>query len=572
MVTRRPIELTLVHTPTGANGQAVEYSEFPSLGLGKITDFSQVQKTLTDLNLAVPLSEAVSDEPIDLRIYSPNVPDLTLVDLPGYVQISSMDQPETLREKVSALCEKYIREPNIVLAVCAADVDLANSPALRASRKVDPLGLRTLGVITKMDLVAPEQGATILSGNRYPLHLGYVGVVCKPSGKTGGRETLDVAARRGDEYFRQNRDHFYSTSSLMVGTDTLRKRLMDVLESSMASSLHGITNAVQLELEEAQYQFKVQYNDRRISAESYVAETIDTLKGRFRDFMAQFRKPAVRAKLKTMLDERVMDVLEQLYWSDKRVGEFTALGEDRYLKPEDVEPYWKYKLEAASSLLTKSGVGRDATLLVADGLRTLIDSIAAGEPFNFHPRASERLVQFAHTILRDRIPLTSDQVENCIKPYKYEVEVDDREWENGRKEAIKLFERELGMCEEKLKEIRKKVGGGRRLGNLMNYVRDLEEKEREKKNRRIMQAAAGASEIVDTPLESYKYTPAQVVDGMFFFGTQSSPSLFHCCLFQRVMLPCTLIDWVSSSSVSRLSKRRGAKPAPKATRSVPKPS
>jgi hypothetical protein len=299
----------------------------------------------------------------------------------------------------------------------------------------------------------------------------------------------------------------------MVGTETLKKRLEEVLESSMASSLHGITNSVQLQLEEAQYQFKVQYNDRRISPESYVAETIDTLKGRFRDFMAQFRKPAVRAKLKTMLDERVMDVLEQLYWSDNRVGEFTALGEDRRLKPDDVEPYWRYKLEAASSLLTKSGVGRDSTLLVADGLRTLIDSIAAGEPFSFHPRASERLVQFAHMILRDRIPPTSDQVENCIKPYKYEVEVDEREWENGRQEAIKLFEREIGMCEEKLKEIRKKVGGGRRLGSLMGYVRDLEEKEREKKSRRIAQAAASASEeTVDIPLESYKYTPAQLVD------------------------------------------------------------
>jgi hypothetical protein len=183
MVTRRPIELTLVHTVKDVNGQAVEYCEFPSLGLGKISDYSQIQKILTDLNLAVPSSEAISDEPIDLRIYSPNVPDLTLIDLPGYVQISSMDQPETLKEKVSALCEKYIREPNIILAVCAADVDLANSPALRASRKVDPLGLRTLGVVTKMDLVSPEIGATILSGNRYPLHLGYVGVVCKSSGK-----------------------------------------------------------------------------------------------------------------------------------------------------------------------------------------------------------------------------------------------------------------------------------------------------------------------------------------------------------------------------------------------------
>lgn len=248
MVTRRPIELTLIHTPSTPGKEVKEYGEFPSLGLGKITDFSQIQRTLTDLNLAVPASDCVSNEPIDLRIYSPHVPDLTMIDLPGYIQLASMDQPESLKEKIAALCEKYIREPNIILAVCAADVDLANSPALRASRKVDPLGLRTIGVITKMDLVPPDQGAGILAGNRYPLHLGYVGVVCKGGSKKNSRETTgQIAKRSEDDYFGSNNDYFGRSSALMVGTGTLRHRLMQVLESSMASSLHGITNAVQLE-------------------------------------------------------------------------------------------------------------------------------------------------------------------------------------------------------------------------------------------------------------------------------------------------------------------------------------
>lgn len=511
MVTRRPIELTLIHTPVrpGSN-EPQEYGEFPSLGLGKITNFEQIQRTLTDLNLAVPASECVSNDPIDLRIYSPHVPDLTMIDLPGYIQIASMDQPETLKEKIASLCDRYIREPNIVLAVCAADVDLANSPALRASRKVDPLGLRTIGVITKMDLVPPEQGAQILSGNRYPLHLGYVGVVCKPSGKKGKRETTGEIAKRGDDYFAANKEYFGKSSSLMVGTSTLRHRLMQVLESSMASSLHGITNAVQLELEEASYQFKVQYNDRRISAESYVAETVDLLKARFREFTSQFTRPQLRSKLKDMLNEKVMDIMEQLYWSDSRARELSALAADAKLKPEEIEPFWRYKLEAASSLLTKSGVGRDSTLLVADGLRALIDSIAAGEPFTHHPRAAERLVEFGHAILRDRIGVTSDQVENCIKPYKYEIEVDNREWENGRSDSTALFEKEIALCEEKLKEIRKRVGGSRRLNNLMGYVKSLEEKEMEKKARRI----ASPDESTETEEEiHYRYSPAQMLDG-----------------------------------------------------------
>ncbi|KIJ66716.1 hypothetical protein HYDPIDRAFT_127993 [Hydnomerulius pinastri MD-312] len=510
MVTRRPIELTLIHTPAKADGKTPEeWGEFPALGLGKITNFANIQQTLTDLNLAVPTSEAVSNDPIDLRIYSPHVPDLTLIDLPGYVQIASMDQPETLKEKIAGLCERYIREPNIILAVCAADVDLANSPALRASRKVDPLGLRTIGVITKMDLVPPEQGVGILAGNRYPLHLGYVGVVSKSAGKKSSTLSAGTVARRSeDDYFGSHRDYFGASSSLMTGTDTLRRRLMEVLESSMASSLHGITNAVQLELEEATYQFKVQYNDRRITAESYVAETVDALKARFKDLSTQFRKPQVREKLKGMLDDKVMDVLEQLYWLDKRAPELGALGADPKVKPVDVEAYWRHKLGAASSLLTKSGVGRDSTLLVADGLRALIDSIAAGEPFTYHPHAAERLVQFSHMILRDRIGVTSDQVENCIKPFKYEVDVDEREWEQGRGRAVDLFEKERAMCEGKLTEIRKKVGGSRRLNGLMGYVKDLEEKAKERKSKRL----AGEDEGPDEEPESYRYPPAQILD------------------------------------------------------------
>ncbi|RXK36194.1 dynamin GTPase [Tremella mesenterica] len=529
MVTRRPIELTLVHKSSNAASSSStpeEYGVFPSMPhLGKITSFATIQRTLTELNLAVPPEQAVSDDPIQLQISSPNVPDLTLIDLPGYIQLSSMDQPEQLKTKISALCEKYIREPNIILAVCAADVDLANSPALRASRRVDPLGTRTIGVVTKMDLVKPEIGAQIISGDRYPLHLGYVGVVCKAPPTSGvlksimgEKENLTQAAvKREEEFFGENAKYFGGKGRLggekrlLVGTHTLRRRLMDVLESSMSASLHGITNAVQLELEEAAYQFKVQYNDRRITSESYVAETVDALKARFKDYTSQFSKPAVRSKLKAMLDDRLMDILEQLYWTDSRTPELTKLADDRRISPEDLDSYWKYKLETASSLLTKSGIGRDSTALVADGLRGLIDSIATGEPFTFHPGAAERIVEFSHAILRERMGLTADQVENCIKPYKYEIEMDDREWASGRERAEKKFEEEISRCDLKLSEIRKRVGGSRRLNGLVGHVADLEKWEEARLKRRL---AMPMTTEDDTPiLDAYKYSPAQIVDG-----------------------------------------------------------
>ncbi|WWC66446.1 uncharacterized protein I206_100348 [Kwoniella pini CBS 10737] len=535
MVTRRPIELTLINTPPNAASSSstpAEYGVFPNMpGMGKITSFATIQKTLTDLNLSVPPELAVSDDPIHLQIHSPHVPDLTLIDLPGYIQISSMDQPEELKDKISGLCDKYIREPNIILAVCAADVDLANSPALRASRRVDPLGTRTIGVVTKMDLVKPEHGATIVRGERYPLHLGYVGVVCKAPPTTGvfrsirgDKETPNVTGavlRREEEFFGgENAKYFGRDKKAMVGTDTLRRRLMDVLETSMSSSLHGITNAVQLELEEASYQFKVQYNDRRITSESYMAETIDALKARFKEYTAQFTKPAVRSKLKDMLDEKVMNIMERLYWDDPRTLELAKLAEDKKLTSEELDTYWKYKLETASSLLTKSGVGRDSTGLVAEGLRQLIDSIATGEPFTFHPSVSERITEFSHAILRERMGLTADQVENCIKPYKYEVEVDDREWNIGRERSELKFTQEIKRCDDKLNDIKNKLGGSRKLNSLIRHVGELEKWEDDRKKRRFSAGAVGGTEVEDGVLEegapvldAYKYSPAQIIDG-----------------------------------------------------------
>ncbi|GAA5939732.1 hypothetical protein JCM1841_003563 [Sporobolomyces salmonicolor] len=505
MVTRRPIELTLIHTPpTPSDPRPTTFAEFPSLGPGHITDFSIVQQTLVDLNLSVPASECVSDSPIHLRIHSPHVPDLSLVDLPGYVQIASMDQPEELKDKIARLCDKYIRSPNIILAVCAADVDLANSPALRASKKVDPLGMRTIGVVTKMDLVDPETGSAILSNNRYPLALGYVGVVCKAAKqRRESRSLLKYSASSTEDdgsligpirsqeeaYFGGNAEQF-SREGILVSTDTLKKRLMHVLEESMASSLHSISNAVALELEEASYQFKVQYNDRTISAESYVAETMDLLKARIAQLSKSFTKTDVRRMLKNLLDEQVLDLLASQYWIDPKTPELGKLANDRAVGPEDLDVYWQRKLDAISSSLTKSGIGRVSTQLVVDAIRARLATLAEEEPLLYHPEATERINATADAILRERFTLTSDQVENSVKPFKYEVEVEDKEWTHGRERAVELLQRELSMCEGALGKIRDAVGG-RKLRGAMEYVGEVEEKERRRRERRREARAQG---------------------------------------------------------------------------------
>jgi len=289
----------------------------------------------------------------------------------------------------------------------------------------------------------------------------------------------------------------------------------------MVSSLHGITNAIQLSLEEATYQFKVQYNDRRITPESYLAETVDSLKAKFKEWMRdEFTKTSVRGKIRVMLDERTMDVLEAIYWGDTRIDEL-AQSKSKPQTSDQLDSYWRYKLDAASSLLTKSGIGRKTTSLVAEGLQSLIENIVQSEPFNNHSILSERLVEISNSILRERVGLTSDQVENCIKPYKYtsEIEIDSdgqeragenktgREWTRGRDRAVGLYEADIRQCETKLGEIRSRIGGRRRLDKVIDHVKALEERQKQRRLREEM------GEEEDNGFgESYQYSPAHIVD------------------------------------------------------------
>ena len=464
MVTRRPIELTLVNTPDAK----AEYGEFPALGLGKITDFSSIQRTLTDLNLAVPVEQCVTDEPIQLSIFSPNVPDLQLIDLPGYIQVVGRDQPLELKQKISDLCDKYIQPPNVILAISAADVDLANSTALRASRRVDPRGERTIGVITKMDLVDSGRGADILSDKKYPLRLGYVGVVCKiPQVTTGifsraGGNITSAITKNENAYFSSHPLEFGADSQLAVGTTTLRKKLMQILEQTMASSLAGTRDAIVQELEEATYEFKVQYNDRPLSAESYLAESLDSFKHSFKEFSENFGRAQVREMLKETLDQRVMDLLAKRYWN-KPVDDLTLVPYEADAladlpKSDPSSLYWQRKLDASTSELTKLGIGRLATTVVANELQTQIDRLIAGSTFAAHPYAQDAITEASSSILNDRFYSTSDQVENCIKPYKFEIEVEDNEWSKGRESVGKVLKNELKACDGALKQLEENVG------------------------------------------------------------------------------------------------------------------
>uniref|UniRef100_A0A671PJZ2 Dynamin-1-like protein n=1 Tax=Sinocyclocheilus anshuiensis TaxID=1608454 RepID=A0A671PJZ2_9TELE len=153
IVTRRPLILQLVHVDpedkrktgeeNGVDGE--EWGKFLHTKNKIYTDFDEIRQEIENETERVSgNNKGISDEPIHLKIFSPHVVNLTLVDLPGITKVPVGDQPKDIELQIRELILKYISNPNcIILAVTAANTDMATSEALKVAREVDPDGQHT---------------------------------------------------------------------------------------------------------------------------------------------------------------------------------------------------------------------------------------------------------------------------------------------------------------------------------------------------------------------------------------------------------------------------------------------
>lgn len=73
------------------------------------------------------------------------------MDLPGITKVPVGDQPDDIEVQVREMCLRYISNPNsIILAVTAANTDLATSEALKLAKEVDVDGEYALGTMLKV--------------------------------------------------------------------------------------------------------------------------------------------------------------------------------------------------------------------------------------------------------------------------------------------------------------------------------------------------------------------------------------------------------------------------------------
>nr|XP_048685979.1 dynamin-1-like protein isoform X5 [Caretta caretta] len=250
IVTRRPLILQLVHvspedrqkTSGDENDPATwknprhltkgidaeEWGKFLHTKNKLYTDFEEIRQEIENETERISgNNKGISPEPIHLKIFSPNVVNLTLVDLPGMTKVPVGDQPKDIELQIRELILRFISNPNsIILAVTAANTDMATSEALKIAREVDPDGRRTLAVITKLDLMdAGTDAMDVLMGRVIPVKLGIIGVVNRSQLDINNKKNVADSIR--DEYaFLQKK---YPSLANRNGTKYLARTLNRLL-------------------------------------------------------------------------------------------------------------------------------------------------------------------------------------------------------------------------------------------------------------------------------------------------------------------------------------------------------
>ncbi|KAF7342763.1 Vacuolar protein sorting-associated protein 1 [Mycena sanguinolenta] len=250
IVTRRPLVLQLINrTPsapsTNGTPRQEEWGEFLHLPGKKFFDFNEIRNEIVrDTEAKTGRNAGISPLPINLRIYSPNVLTLTLVDLPGLTKVPVGDQPRDIEKQIRDMLMTYISRPAcIILAVTPANQDLANSEGLKMAREVDPEGLRTIGVLTKIDLMDTGTNVVdILAGRVIPLRLGYVPVVNRGQRDIDGNRSISSALQKERQFFENHPS--YRANIKFCGTPFLAQKLNNTLKAHIRNTLPTIKSSI----------------------------------------------------------------------------------------------------------------------------------------------------------------------------------------------------------------------------------------------------------------------------------------------------------------------------------------
>lgn len=275
LVTRCPIELILKRAEDPSSAWSADVSirwdkEQPAES-GPASDMDALLTKIQRLSdiLASTGVNGFSHHSIVVRVVSKDSPDLTLIDLPGIVRTATAGQDRGVIEQVNSLIDSYSSSPNtIILAVVPCNQDIATIDILERAARADPVGIRTIGVLTKPDLIGPggeNEAVEVILNKKKPLKLGYVMVKNLSSlamkSITSSTESIAKSREEEMEYFSSHPVFGPLLDRNLFGVSNLIKVLSRILVQHIRRTLPSIIKDVRILLSESKMlQTKLGYN------------------------------------------------------------------------------------------------------------------------------------------------------------------------------------------------------------------------------------------------------------------------------------------------------------------------
>uniref|UniRef100_A0A4W3J0T0 Dynamin-1-like protein n=1 Tax=Callorhinchus milii TaxID=7868 RepID=A0A4W3J0T0_CALMI len=431
IVTRRPLILQLVNVSPDEkrkaagdeNGiEAEEWGKFLHTKNKIYTEFDEIRQEIENETERISgINKGISSEPIHLRIFSTNVVNLTLVDLPGLTKVPVGDQPRDIELQIKDLILRYIGNPNsIILAVTAANTDMATSESLKIAREVDPEGRRTLAVVTKLDLMdAGTDAMDVLMGRVIPVKLGIIGIVSRSQLDINNKKIVADAIK--DEYaFLQKK---YPSLANRNGTKHLAKTLNRLLMHHIRDCLPELKTRINVLA--AQYQSLLNSYGEPVDDQSatllqlitkFAAEYCHTIEGTAK--YIETSELCGGARICYIFHETFGRTLESVdpLGGLSTIDILTAIRNATGPRPALFVPEVSFELLVKRQIKRLEEPSLRCVELVHEEMQRIIQhcsTYSTQELLRF-PKLHDSIVEVVTSLLRKRLPVTNDMVHNLV--------------------------------------------------------------------------------------------------------------------------------------------------------------
>lgn len=222
----------------------------------KCNSLEEIQNGIRSCTETVKLDGLpIADKPIHVRYIRRNGPVMTLIDLPGITHVDAENQTFDIHAVTAGMVESYVNNENmVVLVVIPANDDFGNSEALRIAQTFDKEGNRTIGVVSKCDLVPDSSDVVekirMVREADVKLALGFIAV----RNKGPKEENIDIEMKEKELFLTHK--VLKKLNPLEWGYKTLSKKIVQLQSSRVTRFIPEVQATIRKRISLAETELK----------------------------------------------------------------------------------------------------------------------------------------------------------------------------------------------------------------------------------------------------------------------------------------------------------------------------